>query len=318
MMRPIIILSCTSVLLSACGGSDSDFASVRADGSAGRFAPDTVVQRGTTNMSAQAGTGSTGTATISIRGVTFIKGEDYSPNPPLCMPTGPQPRPFAPGFTSALLTNGGIDGFDCGLNLPSEVIDPGDVVISAGTPQPVKVGEAALNERALIAYGTFPVGDGRSFENHRVTLNLNIGDRTLTFNGIPDLFVGGSPAFNDPALTAICDDPATAEANAATYPQCVDDAAVDFRIVFSGAQTIEYNGATFSVSVPPLVFTTRRAPVNIIAEVTLQNTGGGEPGGGADPFGSMRECNKATTTKGSGKTCKDMVAPKDRGYGKAK
>lgn len=202
-------------------------------------------------------------AVISVTDVTLAKGPDYSTNRAGCTA-----RTFVPGFTSTILTNGGNDGFDCGLNLPTATINPGSTTINPGPGLNIKLGEAALNERALIAFGTFPVGDGRGLSFLGMTLSFNAGGQPLTFNGTADFFQGGTAASGDPTLIATCENLATA----GSLTQCVDDPALDFRVIFDGPKSVTVGADTFTFSISPLSFSNRQAPVNIVALASLAST----------------------------------------------
>lgn len=123
------------------------------------------------------------------------EGGDYSTNRAGCTA-----RPFVAGFSSTILVNGGNDGFDCGLNVPTATINPGTVTINPGPGVNIKLGEAALNERALISFGTFPVGDGRGLNFLGMTLSFNAGGQPLTFNGTADFFKEELPRQVTPLL----------------------------------------------------------------------------------------------------------------------
>ena len=250
MLRLKIAMTCLAVLLAACGGGSETPAS-----NAGVLSQ---------LLASGDNTGNNASTLISITGVTLTKGADYSSS--RTTQAGCTPRQFVAGFTSQLLTSGGTDGFDCGLNLPTATVDPGTFRINTGHPVTLKLGEAALNERALIALGTFPVGDGRDLASLGMTLTFDFGGVPVTFNGTAVNFVGGTAAFGNPALIAICENLATAD----QLTQCVDDAAEDFRVEFDGPQTVTVDGNTYTISVDPLSFTSRRAPVEITARVTME------------------------------------------------
>lgn len=202
-------------------------------------------------------------AVIAVTDVSLTKGTDYSNNRAGCTA-----RSFVPGFSSTLLTNGGFDGFDCGLNVPTTTVNPGTVAVNPGPGLTIKLGEAALNERALITFGTFPVGDGRGLGFLDMTLNFNAGGQTLTFIGTADFFQGGTAAAGDAALIATCENLATA----GTLTQCVDDPSLDFRVIFDGPKTVTVGADTFAFSVNPLSFSNRQAPVNIAAVATVTSS----------------------------------------------
>ena len=253
-MRLQIAMSSVTAVLVACGGGSDAPRTTSAD--AGATAQ---MLRG-----GPAGNANNNASTlVSITGVAMAKGPDYSSN--RMAQAGCTPRSFVAGFSSTLLTSGGTDGFDCGLNLPVATVDPGAFRINTGHPVTVKLGEAALNERALIAPGTFPVGDGRSLADLGMTLTFNLAGTPVSVIGTAVTFVGGTAAAGNPALIAICDNVATADQLA----QCVDDAAEDFRVEFAPA-TVTVDGNTYSISVAPLSFTNRRAPLDITAQVTME------------------------------------------------
>ena len=100
-----------------------------------------------------------------------------------------------------------------------------------------------------------------------MNLTLTVDGTPLTFVGVPDTFVGGAPASGDPALVAQCED--IAMANARADKVCVDDDEVDFRAQFGASQTVAVGSNTFTVSIEPLSFANRRAPVEITARINL-------------------------------------------------
>jgi len=251
-MRLKIAMSCVTALFAACGGGSDTSSSTNAGATLQFLA------------SSADPLNNNASTLISITGVTLAKGPDYSSS--RTTQAGCTPRQFVAGFSSQLLTSGGTDGFDCGLNLPTATIDPGAFRMNTGLPVTVKLGEAALNERALIALGTFPVGDGRSLAFLGMTLTFNVGGTPVTFNGTAVNFVGGAAAFGDPALIAICENLATAD----QLSQCVDDEAEDFRVEFDSPGAITVDGNVYTISISPLSFTDRRAPVEITAQVTME------------------------------------------------
>lgn len=162
------------------------------------------------------------------------------------------------GCPASKLFGVGFDGFDCGLNLVVNSSQPGLVTV----PGSSILGTAQLAERALIAFGTFPIGDGRSLNNYGVNISFNVNGTPLTFLGNATDFVGGAPAFGDPAMIAACADP-----NQTTFPQCVNDTALDFRIAFSGPQIHTIGTEQLSFSLPALEFF-NNSPINILVTTT--------------------------------------------------
>lgn len=197
-----------------------------------------------------------GAASLTISNVTIARGPDYSVSGPGCTP---RTLLGAPGVL-ILVANGGFDGFDCGLNLPVAALDPGATNVGARFPNTIKIGEAVLNERALISIPPppgIPRGDGTSLANLGMTLSFNVnvpGGATIpmTFVGTAGQYSGGTPAFGDPTMTQAC----SPGGNAELFSQCVHDAALDLAITFAaqGGNQVTVGGVTYNLSIPPLLF----------------------------------------------------------------
>ena len=217
--------------------------------------------------------------TISPSGFGF--GPDYAQANLLVYPNCT--RRTLRGAPGTLLTgaNGGIDGFDCGLNLVVQIADPFTVDISGPGPQVIKFAEAALNERATITLGLFPPplpagsiprlpgGDGQSLANLTVFALLEINGTTLRFDGTPSLYVGGPPASGNAALIAICDTPN--HPNLQFTPQCVNDADLDFVIDFTavGGNSVAIGNRLYTFAVDTLAFYNNNVvPINVIVTAT--------------------------------------------------
>ena len=203
---------------------------------------------------------------LTLNTVSLARGTDYSVSSAGCTPR-------TLGFVSTVILNGGFDGFDCGLNVPVGVLQPGLVTLPDTGTSLIKLGEAALNERALITLGLFPKGDGTSLANLGMTLTFNVNGTPFTFNGTATNYVGGAAAFGDAALIAACADPTQV-----TFPQCVNDTPLDFRVAFAGTQSLVLGASTLVFSIDPLEFFNNTSAVNVNARVVVTPAAIPEPG----------------------------------------
>jgi len=292
-------LLCLTTLLAACGGGSGD-TPLTSTGSSTTLLAERIVSnpaaRGDySNPSTPPQTPpSTGNppapVTTTISSITLQKtGAHYTDNaiatsaatPGSLCTAGGSSRPLAPAIQSTLLTNGGSDGFDCGLNVPTATVaNPIGTSIVPGTTVTVKLGEAVLNERSLAgaAGGALvaptagiPIGDG-DINQLGMTLRFTVdGAPPLTFTGRATVLESGPiGAAVPPAYLTACRTFASAQQLPAGEPDnCVDDTFEDFRVEFSGPQTVVVGANTFTVAIDPLSFRDSQSVVDIVARVSL-------------------------------------------------
>jgi hypothetical protein len=206
---------------------------------------------------------------ITISGVQIFKDNSYSSSIEATSPGRCSPRNLlgSPG-TLITATEGGVDGFDCGINLPVETFNPGLVNVT-GT-QDIFIGEAALNERALITPGLFPVGDVTSLDNLSMVIAFLVNGTLVQFNGEVTVYQGGAPASGDPVAIAACMDPTQT-----TFIQCVSDAALDYRLTFTPSSVVSnvvaIGADQYTFSIPSLDFFDNDV-IPIVARVELAST----------------------------------------------